>query len=195
MFAQLRALLGLVRAAVERVGHQLRFLHQFTLAQNLTRVSRDWTERCASPSPNARRAPPTTWSFGNRGLLRTPAAVPATIAIFWPCLPPAFFFCSRDVRQRLVTLWHLRVAPASAMTPHLATIQYNEMLRLLARRGIRKGPARLPWSSPLRSRTEPGRSRAGTDHDVPGGALWRANCGRAPRFFHPEPDPVFPATS
>ena len=30
------------------------------------------------------------------------------------------------------------------MTPHLATIQYSEMLRLLARRGIRKTPAQTP---------------------------------------------------
>ena len=30
------------------------------------------------------------------------------------------------------------------MTPHLATIQYNEMLRLLAGRGIRKGPCQTP---------------------------------------------------
>ena len=30
------------------------------------------------------------------------------------------------------------------MTPHLATLQYNEMLRLLARRGIRKAPGQTP---------------------------------------------------
>jgi hypothetical protein len=30
------------------------------------------------------------------------------------------------------------------MTPHLATLQYNEMLRLLERRGIRKAPGQTP---------------------------------------------------
>jgi hypothetical protein len=30
------------------------------------------------------------------------------------------------------------------MTPHLATLQYNEMLRLLARSGIRKSPGQTP---------------------------------------------------
>ena len=43
-----------------------------------------------------------------------------------------------------MTLWHLRVSSAVAMTPHLATLQYNEMLRLLARRGIRKAPEQTP---------------------------------------------------
>jgi Domain of unknown function (DUF4129) len=48
------------------------------------------------------------------------------------------------IRKRLVTLWHLRISTATAMTPHLATIQYNEMLRLLAGRGIRKWPSQTP---------------------------------------------------
>jgi hypothetical protein len=43
-----------------------------------------------------------------------------------------------------MTLWHLRISTASAMTPHLATIQYNEMLRLLSRGGIRKAPGQTP---------------------------------------------------
>ena len=30
------------------------------------------------------------------------------------------------------------------MTPHRATIQYNEMLRVLARHGIRKAPGQTP---------------------------------------------------
>ena len=30
------------------------------------------------------------------------------------------------------------------MTPHLAALQYNEMLRLLARRGLRKAPGQTP---------------------------------------------------
>ena len=38
------------------------------------------------------------------------------------------------------------------MTPHLATLQYNEMLRLLARRGIRKAERRRRWNLPLRCR-------------------------------------------
>ena len=55
-----------------------------------------------------------------------------------------FLLLQPGIRQRLMTLWHLRISPASAMTPHLATLQYNEMLRLLARRGIRKAPGQTP---------------------------------------------------
>ena len=47
------------------------FLHQFTLAQNLHRVSRDWTERLRTAFANARRAPPTTWNSGKPGCSHT----------------------------------------------------------------------------------------------------------------------------
>jgi hypothetical protein len=43
-----------------------------------------------------------------------------------------------------MVLWHLRISTPAAMTPHLATLQYNEMLRILARRGIRKAPGQTP---------------------------------------------------
>jgi hypothetical protein len=49
-----------------------------------------------------------------------------------------------EIRRWLVTFWHLRVLPARVVTPHLATIHYNEMLRLLERRGIRKSPGQTP---------------------------------------------------
>ncbi len=75
---------------------------------------------------------------------RTPMAMPASVAIF-AVLAITMLVLQPKVRQRLVALWHLRVAPASAMTPHLATIQYNEMLRILERQGIRKGQAQTPW--------------------------------------------------
>jgi protein-glutamine gamma-glutamyltransferase len=119
------------------------FMHQFTLAQNLSRVSHDWTERVRNVFAKARERATGYVEVLQARVLRTPAAVPATFGMI-ALLAACILFLQPRVRQRLVTLWHLRVASASAMTPHLATIQYNEMLRLLARRGIRKGPCQTP---------------------------------------------------
>jgi hypothetical protein len=119
------------------------FVHQFTLAQNVTRVSRDWTEHLRTAFTEARRRATDYLELWQSRILRTPAAIPSAFATL--ALLGAFVLSLQPrVRQRIQALWHLRVASASSMTPHLATIQYNEMLRLLARRGIRKGPAQTP---------------------------------------------------
>jgi hypothetical protein len=119
------------------------FLHQFTLAQNLTRVSRDWTERVRIAFANARRQATDYVELWQTRILHTPAVVPGTIGMV-ALLAAIILFLQPRVRQRLVALWHLRVAPSAEMTPHLATIQYSEMLRLLAGRGIRKWPSQTP---------------------------------------------------
>ena len=41
-------------------------------------------------------------------------------------------------------LWRMRILPAREMTPHLASLQYGEMLRVLAGSGIHKAPAQTP---------------------------------------------------
>ena len=49
-----------------------------------------------------------------------------------------------EVRRRLAVIWRTRVLPAREMTPHLATLQYLEMLRVLAGGGFRKTDAQTP---------------------------------------------------
>jgi hypothetical protein len=119
------------------------FVHQFTLAQNLTRVSRDWGERVRTAFASARRRATDYVELLQARALRTPAAVPGTIGII-ALLAASILFLQPRVRQRMMALWHLRMAPGGEMTPHLATIQYNEMLRLLAGRGIRKKASQTP---------------------------------------------------
>ncbi|MGD0907842.1 MAG: DUF3488 and transglutaminase-like domain-containing protein [Candidatus Acidiferrales bacterium] len=119
-------------------------LHQFTLAQNLHRVSRDWAERVRTYFTDQRRRATDRLEFWQIRIARMPSVLPATFAIL-VFIFAALLLLQPRVRQRLRTLWHLRVARGDAMTPHLATIQYNEMLRLLARRGIRKAPAQTPF--------------------------------------------------
>jgi hypothetical protein len=43
-----------------------------------------------------------------------------------------------------MVLWRTRILPARRMTPHLATLQYLEMLRVLDRSGFRKADAQTP---------------------------------------------------
>ena len=110
------------------------FLHQFTLAQNLHRVSLDWTQRLRTAFMNARRIATSRLERWQSRIARAPSGIAGR-----PLRLLAVFFVTGlllqpKVRRRLMTLWHLRISSAAEMTPHLATIQYNEMLRLLSRR-------------------------------------------------------------
>jgi hypothetical protein len=118
-------------------------LHQFTLAQNLQRASRSWTERVREAFTNARLAATERLERMQSRVVNTPAALPSSLAIS-AVLLVVVLLLQPGIRRRLMTLWHLRIAPAADMTPHLATLQYNEMLRLLARRGIRKAADQTP---------------------------------------------------
>ena len=119
------------------------FLHQFTLAQNLQRVSRNWSERLHEAFTEARRVATERLERWQSRVVHTPAALPGAFAIFVVLLACGLFLQPK-VRRRFATLWHLRISRTAAMTPHIATLQYNEMLRLLARRGIRKAPGQTP---------------------------------------------------
>ena len=119
------------------------FVHQVTLAQNLQRVSREWSEQLRRKFTDARRAATYKLEVWQARVMHTAAFLPTSFAII-SSLCIFVVLLQPKVRQRLMALWHLRVATAGAMTPHLATIQYNEMLRLLSRRGIRKAPGQTP---------------------------------------------------
>jgi transglutaminase-like putative cysteine protease len=118
-------------------------VHQLTLAQNLRQVSRDWSGWLGKTFVDARRFATDKLELWQTRLIYKRAFLPsvfgtlAALCIFVVLLQP-------KIRQRLMTLWRLRVSSTAAMTPHLATLQYSEMLRLLARRGIRKAPGQTP---------------------------------------------------
>jgi protein-glutamine gamma-glutamyltransferase len=118
------------------------FIHQITVAQNLGRASRDWADQIRVSFLRLRRHATERieiwqrWTLGAAGRTRVLAILLALLT----CIVVA----RRDVRQRLLALWHLRISHTQVMTPHLATLQYSEMLRLLARRGIRKTPGQTP---------------------------------------------------
>ena len=118
-------------------------MHQVTLAQNLQRVSRDWTEQLRRKFADIRREATDKLEAWQARAMHTAAFLPTSFAVI-SALCVLVILLQPKVQQRLMTLWHLRISTASAMTPHLATIQYNEMLRLLSRGGIRKAPGQTP---------------------------------------------------
>ncbi len=119
-------------------------VHQFTLAQDVQRVSHSWTERLQVTFADARRYATRQLELWQSRAAQTPSAMPVAFAIL-AALAASLLALQPKVRQRLLTLWHLRVTRTTGMTPHLATIQYNEMLRLLEQRGYRKAPEQTAW--------------------------------------------------
>ncbi len=119
------------------------FAHQFTLAQNLHRASLDWTLWIRTTFLHARRRATDWLEFWQYRLASTTAVLPKAFAIFI-ALAVSFVLLHPKVRSRLLALWQLRISASTSMSPHLAALQYNEMLRLLARRGLRKAPGQTP---------------------------------------------------
>jgi hypothetical protein len=119
------------------------FVHQITLARNLHRVSRDWTGSLRKVFMDARRFATDRLKLWQARAAHTTGAQPAGVAILAVLCISALLLPPK-VRRWLMAVWRLRIAPPAAMTPHLATLQYSEMLRLLARRGIRKAPEQTP---------------------------------------------------
>jgi hypothetical protein len=86
----------------------------------------------------------TDWvEFWQYRLASSTAVFPKAFAIFI-ALAVCVVLLQPKVRSRLLALWQLRVSATTSMTPHLAALQYNEMLRLLMRRGLRKAPGQTP---------------------------------------------------
>jgi protein-glutamine gamma-glutamyltransferase len=119
------------------------FVHQITAAQNLGRFSRDWAERLRAEFTGLRRRATRQLEMWQFQISRSSAGRTGTIVIF-AIIGIAALILRPEVRRRLALLWRTRVVPAREMTPHLATLQYLEMLRVLARGGIRKTDAQTP---------------------------------------------------
>jgi hypothetical protein len=119
------------------------FIHQITVAQNLGRFSRDWAGRLRTDFSNARRRATEKLKFWQDHMARSSSGRTEFFVIFG-ALVATVLILRPEIRQRLTLLWRMRVVPARQMTPHLATLQYLEMLRVLARDGIRKTEAQTP---------------------------------------------------
>ena len=119
------------------------FVHQITVAQNLGRFSRDWAERIRTEFSSMRRRATEQLKRWQDQMSRSPSGRTGIFVIFGVFVV-AVLILRPEVRRRLAVLWRTRVLPAREMTPHLATLQYLEMLRVLGRGGIRKTDAQTP---------------------------------------------------
>lgn len=121
------------------------FSHQVTLAQNLQRVSRDWAERARNFLIGAHRKGIDKLKEWQTRVIAAPHALPGFVAIVGAViLLFVLLFRGRAILAALAALWGLHVASHSVLTPRLATLLYQQMLRLLARRGISKQPGQTP---------------------------------------------------
>jgi hypothetical protein len=119
------------------------FLHQITVAQNLGRVSRDWTEKIRTESLKIRRGVTTQMELWESRVARSPAGRTEVFFVFGVFVLGVIIL-RPEVRRRLLVMWRTRILPAHELTPHLATLQYLEMLRVLGQAGIRKTEAQTP---------------------------------------------------
>jgi hypothetical protein len=119
------------------------FLHQITVAQNLGRFSRDWAERIRTEFSLVRRRATTLLERWQFRVSHSPSGRLGIFAIFGVFVL-AVLILRPEVRRRLAVVWRTRVMPAREMTPHLATLQYLEMLRILGQRGMSKTPNQTP---------------------------------------------------
>jgi protein-glutamine gamma-glutamyltransferase len=119
------------------------FVHQITVAQNLGRFSRDWAERIRTEFASARRHATDQLKLWQDRVSRSPSGRTGVFLIFGVFVL-AVVILRPEVRRRLTVMWRTRVLPSREMTPHLATLQYLEMLQVLAQGGIRKTDAQTP---------------------------------------------------
>ena len=119
------------------------FVHQITVAQNLGRFSRDWVERIRTEFTNFRHRATSQLESWQYRISSSPAGRTGVLLIFGVFVV-GIIILRPEVRRRLTVMWRTRVLPSREMTPHLATLQYLEMLRVLAQGGIRKTEAQTP---------------------------------------------------
>ena len=119
------------------------FLHQVTVAQNVGRFSRDWAERIRNDFSSMRRSATDRMKLWQERIARSPADRTAILFLFG-IFVVGVLILRPEVRRRLRVVWRTKILPARIMTSHLATLQYMEMLHVLARGGIHKTAAQTP---------------------------------------------------
>jgi protein-glutamine gamma-glutamyltransferase len=116
------------------------FIHQFTLAQGVQRISRRWTTSLRDAFERARLAGVHRLSNWADHAASIPPWMPIVIALV---LIPVLLAFNASLRERLVFACRLKMGfpapPAQA-----ASLFYQRMLRLLERAGWRKSPSQTP---------------------------------------------------
>lgn len=124
------------------------FAHQETLAQNLRRVSLEWSVRLRLYIQKMRRETVEElkqWQGALVGATRTTPGAAGLIVLAAASLGVVLRL--RRVREFLAVRlsgWGVRLGGRTKLTARLATLHYQKMLHLLARRGLHKPPGQTP---------------------------------------------------
>jgi len=117
------------------------FIHQFTLAQGVQRVSRRWTASMREKFEHARSA----GAKRLRNWADAASAIPLWMVLIMLAVAPIAMLLSRNarLRERLVFACRLKMGLA-APPAQAASLFYQRMLRLLETAGWRKSPSQTP---------------------------------------------------
>ena len=117
------------------------FSHQLSLARDVRSSSLSWTQRIARDYRRERRRAINSIKLMQARVSSSPYALPGALVFLLLLL---IYFRGRAMGGFLAVRWKLRAHRESTLPPELATFEYHQMLRLLARRGWRKSPAQTP---------------------------------------------------
>jgi transglutaminase-like putative cysteine protease len=112
------------------------FTHQVALAQNLQKSSRDWSDRARAYSRQKEQQVMQYLLELDRRVESSRYLLPSLLALLIALL---FYLRGRSIINYAVARWSLRAGHRGDLTSVLATFEYREMLRLLEKRGWKKG--------------------------------------------------------
>jgi hypothetical protein len=117
------------------------FSHQFTLAENAQQASRSWSDRARDFYDQSEdRAMRSILALDTKAEA-SPLFLPGLLVLLLALL---FYLRGRSMLGYLVQRWSLRARRGGSLTAGLAALEYNEMLRLLERRGWKKTASQTP---------------------------------------------------
>jgi transglutaminase-like putative cysteine protease len=117
------------------------FIHQAAMAQSFQKASREWSDRARITIHRWQHRSIETMRVWQARLSSAGYFVPIGIAVL---LVIALALRGSAMLRYLAMHWGLRLTKSEKWTPQLATLHYEEMLRLLARRGWQKTPGQTP---------------------------------------------------
>ena len=118
------------------------FAHQITLAQTVQRGSRSWRDRARNFFDELQERGKErlkSWQ-GSHGTLR--AVLPVALVLFLLLLNFGFL---RRLARRVRLEWRVRAPGGARRDPQLASLLYQEFLRVLSRRGWKRSEAQTPY--------------------------------------------------
>jgi protein-glutamine gamma-glutamyltransferase len=111
------------------------FAHQITLAQNVQKTSRDWSESARKYYRDKERQTMDAIVALDKKTEASPYFLPSLLVCLIALL---LYLRGRTVIAYILARWSLRARNRGNVTASLATLEYREMLRLLEKRGWKK---------------------------------------------------------